>query len=451
MPDSRPVPPWLFMQQPASSMLRDIFIKTESMTDDFEYLCSDEARKAIEQNIDRDPVAVALDRRIAHAATVATQVKYLQRARRKLPSYYAARCIVPPLAFEQSSSEECAAHKCPEGASVLDLTCGLGVDAFALSKRFARVVTVERNEALAAVAEENFRRLGAENICVVCDSAEHFVETTDEKFDWCIADPDRRGADGSKKVLAEDCSPNIFYIIPKLMPKHKPETAPETDSESISDTTPTSTSTSTSTLTPPTSEVAKAILLKMSPMFDVGEAFRVFGQFGPCSVETVSVGDECKEVLVVLDPGRRPTLTATAVGKGSFSVPVEELGTEVPVSGDMKSARFLIVPDVALQKSRLVRRYFAASGFVYSENGFVFSAERPAEGVLGRVFEIEEMSRYDPRRLRRELKGRRVEMLLRDVPLTAARIMQATGLREGGEVRMAFTSVEGEIWAIRLK
>ena len=139
--------------------------------EEFSILCSEEVTAAIRENIDRKPTDIALDRRIPHAAVVTTQVKNLQKCRTKLPSYYAVQAIVPTLAYEQSSSEDCALRKRLEGDSVLDLTCGLGVDAFALSKRFRRVVTIERNEIVAEVARENFRRLGADNIEVVCSSA----------------------------------------------------------------------------------------------------------------------------------------------------------------------------------------------------------------------------------------------------------------------------------------
>ncbi len=115
---------------------------------------------------------MALDKRVPHAALVATQVKYLGRAAAKLPSYRAARCILPPRAFEQASSEACAAHKRIGGEAVLDLTCGLGVDAFALSRRFGRVVTLERDPLLARIARDNFARLGVTNVEVVCASAE---------------------------------------------------------------------------------------------------------------------------------------------------------------------------------------------------------------------------------------------------------------------------------------
>ena len=381
-------------------------------------LCREDIREATEMNIDRDPVAVALDKHIPNAAAVATQVKYLQRARKKLPSFYAARCIIPSLAFEQSSSEACAERKELCGDSVLDLTCGLGVDAAALSKKFRRVVTLERNEVLAEVARENFSRLGISNIEVVSDSAEHFAETTAESFDWCFADPDRRGADGSKQVLVEDCSPDMTRMIPLLSERG----------------------------------IAKRFFVKLSPLFDVDEAFRVFGRFGRCSVEVVSAGDECKEVLAVIDADRTPTLKAAAVGKGEFSTAWPPEGeTSAAESFEPEKYRYLIVPDVALQKGRLVRRRFGAEGFVNSENGFVFCEGRASGEVLGRVFEIESTERYDPRRLRREMKGRRAEIMLRDVPLGASKIMQATGLREGSDLRLAFTSIGGEIWVIRLK
>ena len=93
---------------------------------DLDVLLSEPVRRAVEDNLDRRPTDIALDGRIAHAARVATQVKYLQRAREKLPAMYRARCILPPLAFEQSSSEACAARKPLCGGRVLDLTCGLG-------------------------------------------------------------------------------------------------------------------------------------------------------------------------------------------------------------------------------------------------------------------------------------------------------------------------------------
>ena len=104
--------------------------------EEYSLLLTDEVQRVIAAARGRDPLEVAMDRAVPHARIVATQVKYLARAARKLPSYAAEQCIFPPLAFEQASSEACAAHKRIAGDSVLDLTCGLGVDAYFLSRRF---------------------------------------------------------------------------------------------------------------------------------------------------------------------------------------------------------------------------------------------------------------------------------------------------------------------------
>ena len=123
---------------------------------EYTLLLTDEVQRAIAANRGRDPLEVALDRNTPHARLVATQVKYLARAEAKLPSYAAAQCILPPLAFEQASSEACAAHKQIAGGAVLDLTCGLGADAFFLARRFRRVVALERAQTLARILKVPF-------------------------------------------------------------------------------------------------------------------------------------------------------------------------------------------------------------------------------------------------------------------------------------------------------
>ena len=150
-------------------------------------LLLDESRRLIERHIDEDPARVAL-RLPANGALIATQIKYLQRARTKLPSYYRARCILPPLSFEQASSERTAGTKRYGGKLCIDLTCGLGVDAFHFSHRFDRVVTVERDEELARIARHNFERLGADNIEVVCDEAERFIARFEGEADLIYVD-----------------------------------------------------------------------------------------------------------------------------------------------------------------------------------------------------------------------------------------------------------------------
>ena len=132
-------------------------------------------REAVAAARGRDPLEVALDARIPHARLVATQVKYLARAQHKLPSFAAAQCILPPRAFEQASSEACAAHKEISGDAVLDLTCGLGVDTLYLSRRFRHVVALESDPLLARITSDNLARLGVRNVEILALRAEEYL------------------------------------------------------------------------------------------------------------------------------------------------------------------------------------------------------------------------------------------------------------------------------------
>ncbi len=376
---------------------------------EYELLCSDAVRRAVAVNRGRDPLEVALDRSVPHARIVATQVKYLARATVKLPAYAAAQCILPPRAFEQASSEACAAHKMLEGDTVLDLTCGLGVDAWYLSRRFRRVVTLERDPVVAAVARENFARLGAGNIEVVTAPAEEYLRRPGLEFDWIYADPDRRSAEGRKQLRLEASSPDLCALMPLLQ------------------------------------RASERLCIKCSPLFDVDEALRLF----PASrVEAVSLGDECKEVVIYAD-GAGPLLTATALGRGSYSAPPDTPAPPLPARFDAGHYRWLVQPDVALQKTRLARRHLWGQADSWSENGYGFAREEPREAI-GRIFAVSKIEPYDPRRLRRELSGAGVELLKRDFPIDTPTLMRRLGVRAGNEQRIAFTRIGNEYWTIRL-
>ena len=370
-----------------------------------------EVRQAIEENIERDPLRVALDSRIPHAREVATQVKYLQRARQKLRRMYEARCILPQRAFEQASSEQTAAAKRLSGGRLLDLTCGLGIDSTAMAERFESVVTIERDEVLAEVVRENLRRQGIDNVEVVTASAEEYVATCKEQFDWIYVDPDRRTDQGRRVVRLEDCSPNVVELWPALK------------------------------------RISSRVAIKNSPLFDVEEAFRLFGH---CGVEVLSLAGECKEVMIYAD-GREPALAAEAVGKGRVEFKRSEI-VNWPMPEEFAAAEYshLIIPDVALQKARLVRHALHDVADVWSENSFCFARTEPRD-VLGRVEEVARIEPFDMKALKRELKGVGTDITMRDFPHPLDEVRRRTGMRSGNEVRLALTKVEGRCYTIYLK
>ncbi len=379
---------------------------------DLDILRTEEVRCAIDENIERDPAKVALSKGVPHAALVATQVKYLQRARRKLPALYEARCIIPPRAFEQCSSQESARRKPLSGGSVLDMTCGLGIDTMALAEHFERVVSIERDEVLAEVVRYNMSLLGIRNVEVVTASSEEYVASTTEHFDWVFVDPDRRSAEGKKMVCMEDCSPNVVALMPRLR------------------------------------EISERVAIKLSPMFDCAEAFRLCS---PAEVEVVSIGGECKEVNIYTNAAR-DMLRIAVIGDGEWSFDNEAMAAEPSAEAFApEEYRYLLVPDVALQKARLAIAALKPYASIWSNNGYAFARELPAEALPARIYAIESIEPYRPKELKRCWRGEGVEFMKHDCALSIDAVRRATATRPGGERLFALTTIAGDTWVIGIK
>ena len=379
---------------------------------DLDILRTEEVRRAIDENIERDPAKVALSKGVPQAALVATQVKYLQRARRKLPALYEARCIIPPRAFEQCSSQESARRKPLSGGSVLDMTCGLGIDTMALAEHFERVVSIERDEVLAEVVRYNMSLLGIRNVEVVTASSEEYVASTSEHFDWVFVDPDRRSAEGKKMVCMEDCSPNVVALMPRLR------------------------------------EISERVAIKLSPMFDCAEAFRLCS---PAEVEVVSIGGECKEVNIYTN-AERDMLRIAVIGDGEWSFDSEAMAAEPSAEAFApEEYRYLLVPDVALQKARVAIAALKPYASIWSNNGYAFARELPAEALPARIYEIVSIESYRPKELKRRWKGEGVEFMKRDCALSIDAVRRATATRPGGERLFALTTIAGDTWVIGIK
>lgn len=380
----------------------------------FAVLTSHKCREAVENNLWRDHVAVAMDKNVPLASLVATQVKYLQRARTKLPSYFEARCIIPSLAFEQSSSEECALSKEYSGKLCVDLTCGLGVDAFMMSRRFEKVITVEKDPLIAEIARYNFELLGVKNAEVICADSAEWIRQYKEHADLIYVDPDRRAGSNRKMYLLEDCLPNVIELMPALR------------------------------------AVAPKVVIKCSPIFDTERALALFGDH--VIVEAVSLRGECKEVVIEIDDSiEKPLFRARAIGFGSFTT---EAGQKIkPDAVPLDNYEYLIVPDVALQKSRLAVEYFSAQGmYIESDNGYAFCNTLP-DMIFGRAYRILQMREYAPKQIKKKLAERgisRIEIMHRRFPYDTGAIAKSLGVKEGGLDRWAFTTHGGKVVAVEL-
>ena len=375
-----------------------------------------EIREIIETHITSDPVKLALKLKLPREQreAVCEQVKMLQRAADKLPLHYEARCWLPQRAFEQSTSEAVAAAKFGErGRLAFDLTCGLGVDTMALARNFEQVISVSADQQLADVVEHNLKLLSIDNVVIVRTTAEEFLANWNgENPDLIYLDPDRRDVDGKKVVVFDDCSPNVNALMPKML------------------------------------ELAPKVIIKCSPLFDVDEAFRIFGD--RAAVEVVSYRGECKEVLISVhrDAAERDKLLSAVVinqGRiGRVTSSVRKPHSPNPTwTGQYK---YLFAPDVALCRARLLGAVFGTDAYVVSENGYVFADEIP-ENYCGQVYRVEQILRYRAREISALLKSEnttRATLLQRDFDVINSEIASELKIKEGGSRLLAFTTVQGQ-------
>lgn len=153
----------------------------------------------------------------------------------------------------------------PQGR-IADLTGGLGVDSWAFSKRFEKVLYNEANSELAEAVKHNFEVLGCSNITVSNKLLEPGnLKDILEDFnpDVIFLDPARRSAAGKKVFLLEDCQPDVLKLKDELL------------------------------------AASPNLLLKLSPMADITMLLQ---RLGPAvrQLHVVAFDGECKELLVWL-------------------------------------------------------------------------------------------------------------------------------------------------------
>lgn len=417
------------------------------------------------------------------------QIKGWQTARRKLPTWAACDGIVypPHLSMEQCSSEPTAQYKLnlamewarrvesselrveslEEGvdnsseqpatlnsqlstlnchaSSMTDLTGGFGVDFSFTSCAFTSATYVERNAQLCHMVEHNLPLLGIDNAKVVCADAVDYLSTLDMQT-MIFLDPARRDQHGAKTVMLADCTPDVVQLLPQLLKK------------------------------------SRFTMLKLSPMLDWHKAVEDL-QGTVREVHIVSVGGECKELLLVLSEEIESELKVFCAdieaggGSSSSSLSSEPSFPRTPSSPSAPShpstpshaslfvytpsasrpapnsklttqnSKFLHEPNASIMKAGCFDELAAAYGVSpVSRNSHLFLSAEPVDGFPGRSFSIERITTLNKRELRQALAGiEKANIATRNFPLSVAELRKRLKLKDGGDVYIfATTTAEDE-------
>ena len=356
------------------------------------------------------------------------QIQGWQIARRKLPKWAACDGVIfpPHLSMEQCSSEPTAQYKLNlamewaervgHASRMTDLTGGFGVDFSFTSCAFAAATYVERNEQLCHIVEHNLPLLGLNNATVVCADAVEYLSTVEPQT-MLFLDPARRDEHGAKTVMLADCTPDVVQLLPKLLEK------------------------------------SRFTMLKLSPMLDWHKAVDDL-QGTVREVHIVSVGGECKELLLVLSTVVESELKVycadLSTASDTSSLFVYTPGSSAPVANSKlktQNSKFVHEPNASIMKAGCFDELAAAYGVSpVSRNSHLFLSDEPIEDFPGRSFVVECVTTMNKGELRKALVGiEKANIATRNFPLTVAELRKRLKIKDGGDVYIfATTTAEGE-------
>lgn len=344
------------------------------------------------------------------------QIAGRKAAGHKIPTWYANENIIYPvhLSLEQCSSEITATYKASlvTGNTLVDLTGGFGIDCAFMFTRFRTVTYIEQQEELCEIASHNFAVLGLNHITVKHQNAVDALNEMDP-VDCLFVDPARRNEHGGKTVLVSDCEPDVAALQHLLLNK------------------------------------AKRVMIKLSPMLDLSLALHSLPC--TCEVHVVSVQNECKELLLVLErsdtkieskeiPIHCINFTNNGIQKFTFTQ-VQEASTIVQYTNEVGS--YLYEPNASLLKAGAFRSTASRFGLKkLHPNSHLYTSDQWIAEFPGRCFKVEAVGSVKDKAL---LAGvSQANFTVRNFPMSVAELRKRTRLEDGGETYFFATTLNNE-------
>ncbi len=410
-------------------------------------------------------------------AVVLQQISGRQKAKEKLPEWYATEGVLYPkkISMEQCSSSQTAEYRASlvEGDSFADFSGGFGVDTVALARKFDKGWYVEPQEELCELFQHNCKVLDINNVNIVNGTMEEHLAAIGP-VETIYLDPSRRDTHGRRVVSLADCTPNL----------------PEWKSALL--------------------ERCNTLMVKLSPMIDIFQTLRDLPE--TFAVHVVAVEGECKEVVFllsrdnfpVIDIHRRdaiyrvrdsnpiyrvrdsdaiyrvrnsdtiyrvrnsnpiyrvrnsnpetdiitdgtdllnettdainrvPTIVAVDIGKNAISRVESTLDTErtTPPCIATELGAYLYEPNAAVMKAGIfnaLSQQFQIAKLAKNTN--LFTADELHEDFPGRVFRIEAVHEFHPRKTAKELSHlANASIAVRNFPLSAEELRKTLKIKDG--------------------
>ncbi len=258
----------------------------------------------------------------------------------------------------------------------VDLTGGFGVDFSYMAARLgAKSMYVERQKHLCEAAKENFERLGLKHVTVKNGDGVEVLHAIPQhsRLRVVYLDPARRDDAGNKVVSLQDCTPDVTQLQDELLSK------------------------------------SDFVIIKLSPMLDWHRAVSELSCVR--EVHIVSVGNECKELLLVLSAKEIEQNSASLSSPSShdsnhlriycvndaqsfvFDEAAMASSVSKVASADLETTPYLYEPNASLMKAGCFGVLSERYGInMLSRNSHLYVSQLAINEFPGRAFRIQSVS-----------------------------------------------------------
>lgn len=347
---------------------------------------------------------------------VVDQITCRKQIKDKLPVWYANYDLYFPakITTEQCSSEQTASYKqrLASGNIACDMTGGLGIDTYYISRNFEKFFYLERYEAYCDAARHNFKVLGASNIDVLNGDSIQLLNDL-PSLDLIYVDPARRSDCNKRLYDLSECEPNVVDLAPILLSK------------------------------------AKKLIVKVSPMADIHRCIELIPQVK--RIHVLSVRNECKELLLEVDSTEESKdveivcVNFPVTGEQSFSF-FFNAEKSAPLNVVNTVHKYLYEPNASILKAGAFKSVATQFGIKkLHQHSHLYTSSELITDFPGRIFEVIEVDGFSKKWLQTASKQiGQANLTTRNFPMTVAEIRKRSKLQEGGSLYLFATTLSDD-------
>lgn len=354
------------------------------------------------------------------------QIECRRKTRKKLPFFNSCRSFLYPAvqASEQATNQYVASYHAmlagaaeDEGRRILDMTAGLGIDAFTMALAGAQITAIELDSHRAKILSLNAEALNLPSLNAICGDSVAMLESyAGTPFDTIFIDPARRDSANRRTYFLEDSLPDVTLHAPMML-RH-----------------------------------ARRVIIKASPILDIT---RAIGQLPDVAeIHAVCLRGECKEVLIILDRGsgklseehsrgikmvavdlkgddedEYPYRNPRMASRFEFTSRQGSRKSLFATDDDIRDAEYIYNPNAGVHKlncsAELCEKFPAIRQI--SPNTELYISQKPVADFPGTAFRIAE--RPDRKQLKR-LKKESYAVITRNYTMTADELRRKLGVSE---------------------